>query len=501
MNFFKRALYSVARRKGKSILLFAVIFVLGNVIAGAIAIQQSTQNVEKNVKKELGGLATIEMDYENNQDAFMSEDFKMEYLSEDLINQVGASSYVKYYDYNVTTWVETKKLKAVSMNDTSSSDGASEEVMVGETQSFNLKGSHYPEILDIKENTIRLTDGRTFTQDEIDSGSAVAVISSGLAEKNGLSIGDQMVIDWTAYDYSGEGTQEELFKTDVPVEVIGIFEPVTVEFSADSSDEDSGSNGMLTQDQYLSTEQMNTIYMTNQSVIEANASYQEKYVEKHPEEAEFMPAEGENYYVPVYVLKNADDVEAFREETLPLIPKYYTVRASADQYDQIAGSLSSLSKISGYVVTIAVAATLLIISLVVLLFMRDRKHELGIYLSLGDKRGHVMGQIIIEMVIISGIALVLSLITGNFLGKVVSDTLLNSEMLSNNSMNDMMYYVGGDALGQTSLTNADVMSSYKVEFSLGYIITYLVVGLGTTLLAAIVPLLYILRLDPKKIMM
>lgn len=47
MNYWKRAKSSIFRSKGKSLILFAVIFVLGNVIAGAIAIQQSTANVEK----------------------------------------------------------------------------------------------------------------------------------------------------------------------------------------------------------------------------------------------------------------------------------------------------------------------------------------------------------------------------------------------------------------------------------------------------------------------
>ncbi|MEG0255667.1 MAG: ABC transporter permease, partial [Vagococcus sp.] len=49
MNFFKRAMASVTRRKGKSIILFAVIFILGNVMAGAIAIDQGTKSVEDTI--------------------------------------------------------------------------------------------------------------------------------------------------------------------------------------------------------------------------------------------------------------------------------------------------------------------------------------------------------------------------------------------------------------------------------------------------------------------
>ena len=42
MNYLKRIFVSIERRKGKSLLLFLIVFLLGNVIAGAVAIQQST---------------------------------------------------------------------------------------------------------------------------------------------------------------------------------------------------------------------------------------------------------------------------------------------------------------------------------------------------------------------------------------------------------------------------------------------------------------------------
>jgi putative ABC transport system permease protein len=56
-------------------------------------------------------------------------------------------------------------------------------------------------------------------------------------------------------------------------------------------------------------------------------------------------------------------------------------------------------------------------------------------------------------------------------------------------------------LNTPSVSYEDIQSAYKVTFSVGYIISYLLLGLGTVLLSAILPLLYILRLNPKKIMM
>lgn len=493
MNFVKRALCSVTRKKGKSLILFAVIFVLGNVIAGAIAIQQSTENVEKSVKKQLGGLATIEIDYEKFQDELMQEEVQKELksLSVETIKKVGDSPYVKYYDYNANGGITSKKLKSVSFGE----DGS----MGFPEGSFSLKGSNYAKILDVEENKIKITEGRTFTQEEIDKGTNAALISSKVADENGLSVGDQVVLDNVAYEsYNETEGVGELFKVDTPVEIIGIFEPTSVEMNDNSNAKDGGEQNKINQ-QMMSTQQLNTIYLTNKLVTEMNKEFSEKYSKASGIESEEIVDTGEEFFVPVYVLKSPDDVEAFKQDVKPLLPKYYTVKASADQYEQIGGSMKKMSQISGYVVMIAVVAALLIISLVVLLFMRDRKHELGIYLSLGDKRSHVMGQIIIEMLIISSIALILSLITGNFLGKVVSDSLLNSDMLASaNSANQDMYF---SMLGTTEMTNADVMSAYEVKFSLGYVVTYLVVGMATVLISAVLPLVYILRLNPKKIMM
>ncbi|WP_434127517.1 FtsX-like permease family protein, partial [Enterococcus faecium] len=82
-------------------------------------------------------------------------------------------------------------------------------------------------------------------------------------------------------------------------------------------------------------------------------------------------------------------------------------------------SMNRLSQISSYVVVIAVIASLIIISLIIVLFTRDRKYELGIYLSLGERRKYVFAQIVLELLLIGVSAMLISLVTGNMLGKMV----------------------------------------------------------------------------------
>lgn len=109
MNYWNRALCSVVRRKGKSVILFAVIFILGNVIAGSIAIQQSTANVEKKIKHDLGATVSVEMDYEKMMEEGQS--FSPTALKVDEVKKLGESTYVKEFDYNVKTTLFVKKSK------------------------------------------------------------------------------------------------------------------------------------------------------------------------------------------------------------------------------------------------------------------------------------------------------------------------------------------------------------------------------------------------------
>lgn len=493
MNYWNRALCSVTRRKGKSIILFAVIFILGNVIAGSIAIQQSTANVEKKIKNDLGATVSVELDYQKMMEEGQS--FTPSALKVEDIKKLGESTYVKEFDYNIKTNLFVKKTKTYEMENAGD--------MVGMQKILNLKGNNLLEPLDFKDKKVNLVEGRTFKQDEINSGKDVAIISKKLAEANGFNVGDKVVLDSSVMDFKQDGSMEELASQNHPVEIIGLFEPTSVEKKKSDGKEQKG-----IEEQFMETEQFNTIYMPNDAVMTINKVEFEKGKELLPDrykkaDGTDMALEDMNQITPVYVLKSPEDVEAFKEEAKSLTPDGYQLVASTDTYDQVGGTFKKMSQISGYVVLLAIGATLLIISLVVILFLRDRKHELGIYLSLGEKRSKVMQQILIELLLISLVAMCLSLVTGNILGKMVSESLIASDAFSQTSdvaNNGGMMMVGAGASTPT-LTTEDVSSAYEVKFSMSYIVTFLIAGLSTVLLSAILPLTYVLRLNPKKIMM
>ncbi|UOE94068.1 ABC transporter permease [Alkalihalobacillus sp. LMS39] len=491
MNFIKRGLLSITRNKGKSIILLAIILILGNLIAGAISIQQATTNVEKTIKERMGTAATVELDYDSIWNSDMTEEEMMnvnpEMLTLDMIKQIGELSQVKYYDYSSRTHLGSEHVKSVT--------GYEEEDIEYENPyyetNFMLKGVNYAPIIDFEEGKNQLVDGRVFTNEEVENGAAVTVISKKLAELNNLHVGDTFILTSAVIDYQGH--QEEILDSrDLPLEIIGLFEPVTVERTEDENNQ----HGMW---DFMDMDKQNTVYVANSIVLDERKYDIEKRMELDEEFRKMVEEEGDawlqEYYQPIYILNSTDDAQAFAEDALTLVPEYYVVRHASDQYDSISGPIKSMSKLSGYVLIVSVAASILIIGLVVLLFLRDRRRELGIYLSLGERRGRVIGQIVIEVFVIALIGITLSLFTGNLIASGVSGTLMQSDTTSQ----DEFYYYGDDFT--SNLTTSDVLNSYEVELSPTYILMFIIIGLATVLFSTIIPLIYIVRLNPKKILM
>lgn len=81
-----------------------------------------------------------------------------------------------------------------------------------------------------------------------------------------------------------------------------------------------------------------------------------------------------------YVLNKPEDIEDFRMLGNQILKDkrlgYYKIEASSDQFDSIAGPIKGMAKISHIVLIVSVIASIFIITLATILFLRDRKHEL-----------------------------------------------------------------------------------------------------------------------------
>lgn len=476
MNFLKRAFLSLTRRKGKSLILLVIIFILSNVMAGSIAIGQASTNVEKTIKLQLGANATVELDWEKMQNWNEEQWNSMQYITPEMADQIGSLSYVKYYDYSSEAYINSTTLTQYDPN----------MVEVPTMSYFPLKGVQYAPILDIVNGNATLVDGRTFNEAEVTNADYVALISDKVSELNNIFVGDIIYLQNTVSIWKEDNTNTEV-KRDIALEVIGIFTP-----KVEKNTENNGG--------WIDYTPFNRIYVPNGVVNAENRWMNEQYALAYPDSNNRTD---QVYITPTFVLNNPEDVESFRTEAKNLLPDYYKVTVSSDAYDSVAGPIKFIGSLSSVILYVAIGATVLILSLVVILFLRDRKHELGIYLALGESKSKVVGQILIEVVSIALIAISLSLLTGNSIAESTSQSMmdLRNEITGENNNNGGVIYQNMGYNPTNGVTQDDVLEAYKIEFSWDYVIILYGVGLGTVLLSSIAPMIYILRLKPKKIMM
>ncbi|MGL5042417.1 MAG: ABC transporter permease [Culicoidibacterales bacterium] len=503
MNYMKRAMTSVLRRKGKSTILFILIFVLGNVIAGAISVQQATSNVEKTIKDAVAPVATIEPDYEKLQDV----EEPLELVTVEKVREIGQSQYVKSYDFSTRGMLSISPLK-IHQTEALGQWGAKDFGAGG----VSIKGVELAKVLDIEEKKIELTKGRVFTDAEISEGKNVMLISMQLAELNNLNVGDTVPLKNIVYDYggikgqdatSGEPEVKVIASEDVNLEIIGIFDPKIIIAPAGTEGEDNVKGGDMSKG-WREAEAINKVYVPNKVVTKASEFQREKSMEQNPG-MDPEDAKREEYYQPVYIIKNPEDMEKFKKAVLPILPKNYKIVTSSDGFDNIAGPILTMKSLATYTLYIAVGASLLILSLLIVLFLRDRKHELGIYLSLGEVKIKVMIQIVTEVIAVAFIAISLSLVSGNMIATAVSDGMVMNQMASSKKdgrFSEGYSYSSLNEAGYASEFSKDqILDAYSVKLDASYIGMFYLVGLSTIIISTAVPMIYILRLNPKKIML
>jgi putative ABC transport system permease protein len=516
MGFAKRAILSLVRRVGKTLILFLVILIVGNLIAGMVAMREAINQSERLAKLSLGASATLELDYLALNKAFEAgEEPEVGTLSVEVIEQLGARSEVKSFDYTLDTYLSSTTLKNYQpdIDDSGAAFAPSVRIAGASTSSFNLRGIHYAPVQLIEEGRLNLVSGRVFTTAEIDEGKMVALISDKVAETNNLHVGDTIVLnneirDWSTVDFNAEATEDALAadtegtvyqSRDAVLEVIGIFARNSLDEDIDADDLGAG---------IMQSEFDSIIYVPIKVALAEQQYMTDGYNKLYQEQdSTYAVPEGEDnpYYTPLYVLNSIDDIESFKQAATDVLPAYYAVTSADSQFEQVAAPLKSIQTIVTIALIAAIVATLIIISLVVVLFLRDRRKEFGIYLSLGVRKPAIVGQVLIEVFIVALVALGIALFTGNLISGGFSQQLvvdqLSAEQADSLNGGIMYSYVGGGGQLMGNLSLDDVIASYQVGISVPYVLTFLGLGLGVTVLSCIVPLLYVLRLKPKKILM
>lgn len=496
MNYLKRGFLSVIRKPMKALILFLVVFILGNLMAGAVSIKKTLNTTEANINKSLQPIATIELDWETlNKEGENSEEGEFpefEFIKEDAIKKIGSLSYVKYYDYNASWGLRSKTLK--SYVDPDLEDGGYSFGTEDGDPYFSVYGVEYHKILKIETGEISLKEGRVFSEEEISSSKTAALVSSKFAEANNLTIGSTLPLYNEIYEpmkedevYSSSYEPKILATPEKEYEVIGIFET--------KPSPKKGSNNQNDMQQQWERQMLeNTIIVPNNAIVDIMEESEQIFAD-FGEVQDSYPIS----YEPIFILKESKMLDDFKEEASSFLPKYSRIIDTTKSLENIKKPMESINGIATIVLYASIGVAILILSLLTTLFLHDRRHEIGIYMAMGERKGKVIAQILAEVITVSLISMTLALIVGNFITKDISKTML-IEQVESQENNDNGYYSSIDKYTDT-ISQEDLIDNYNVSLDGSTIIMFYGISVITIVVSTIIPTMYILRLKPKEILM
>ena len=340
---FKRAYISVIKNKGRTIIIAILLFVIANLVLASISIKTATEEAMDQARISLGPEITLTTDrtdlfdyikdYRDTYGVKPSQEEINELLvpiTSDIAYGLTESEYVIDYNFSFTT--SSKAVDFLPLNNEGVLDTLNES-------KISVVGTYNPLLLDqFGENgTYELTsDSNYFTG----SSENEIIISDSLAYQNNLSIGDTIsleTIDLTSMEFT----------------IVGLFlnESTIVNVGKNITDNEVF---IPLDDALLLKGQDPDTTFTITSV---------KYYLDDPMNIEAFIAESEAAYVEI-----GDGGLTFSDVN----------------YDAIIAPLESVAQFSDIVLITVVIASVIILTLLVVNALKERKYEIAVLMALGE---------------------------------------------------------------------------------------------------------------------
>ncbi|MCL2559204.1 MAG: FtsX-like permease family protein [Turicibacter sp.] len=516
MKLFNRILISIKRQWVKTMLAFSLVFLLATLMAGAISIRRAIINADENLRRQLPAMATIRQDQEAISQAFNEGlELRFESVSGHLIREIGSLPYVNSFDYS--TWgfsffgddlvrvFDSEMFVAINVPMESIRDHDSLRAQGLNSERFMLKGIHHPYVMDVEAGLIQLIDGRTFTLEEVENGSSVVLVSHDFMESNDFIIGDIIELDYRIYHVEGgvSVAQEEfssenlLNSTSFELEIIGVF---IHEITYDRELEP----WMIREHFEIS----NRFYVPNRVIESTIDLYLETFSEGDEIIEDFLMIddleEVIQYENIVFLLHDPLYLLGFHRAALNLLPDFWMVSDLSNAYAPMATAMETVRDMANGLLIGSIIATSVTLTLLILMLLQERKQEIGVYLALGERKVKLYVQNTLEILLISMVAVTLALGVGYFLADQISSEMMARE-LSNQMMQEHEGFYGSDSLEamgfRIEMTEEEMIEAYRVHLTFEVVLTFYLMVVGTIMIATTMPMLYLLKMNPKNILL
>ena len=236
-----------------------------------------------------------------------------------------------------------------------------------------------------------------------------------------------------------------------------------------------------------------------------------------------------------YVFANTDKYYAFEEEvrTLGLDDSYTVSSPDLAAFENSLTPLNTLSTMAGWFLVVILIIGAIILIVLNIFNVRERKYEVGVLTAMGMKKWKVATQFICEILVVTMVSVIIGACVGAVSSVPVTNALLEGQVESQNSQQTQMEenfgrpgdfgggFPGGNMGGmpggmpsdmpddmgggrnpfQNMLGSAEnYITEVNSAMNLTVVLQMLGVGLLLTLVASLASVLFIMRYDPLRIL-
>ncbi|HBL85053.1 MAG TPA: ABC transporter permease [Clostridiales bacterium] len=415
MYIVKNVLRNIMRSKGRNILVGIIIFVIAVSSCVALTIKQAAVKAENESMSLLNIKASISYDRTSQmkQAQGSGTDFReMINMSDSLeLNELqtyAASQYVSDFYYTITSSVNSgdEAFAAIETSSISSSDTNVPDDMpdmggggrmtgdFGTQGDFTMIGySSETAMTDFISGTCSITDGAIF---DITAADMSCIITDELALYNDLEVGDTITI-------ANPNAEDEVYT----LTITGIYT---------NSESGTASSGMMFS---ASSDPANRI-ITSAGTVTAIAEQSSSVAETETNEDTGMTSTTalRSSLSGTYILSDTAAFEAFSEDVYTLgLDDTYTVSSSdITSYENSLVPLQNLSKFAGVFLLIVLLIGGIILVVLNIFNIRERKYEVGVLTAIGMKKPKVAIQFMCELFAVT----MATIIIGSAIGAIIS---------------------------------------------------------------------------------
>ena len=332
----------------------------------------------------------------------------------------------------------------------------------------------------------------------------VCVISEELAIYNNLVVGDTIVI-------SNPAAESETYT----LTISGIY----------TSTENNGYSSFMGKSQ----DPANQIYMSAtalQSIIDESASKSTTVTDDNGRTSETKVT---GTLSAIYSFANTDDYYAFESEAraLGLSDSYAISSSDISAFESSIAPLNTLSTMAGWFLLVILIIGGVILVVLNIFNVRERKYEVGVLTAMGMKKWKVAAQFICEILVVTMIAVIIGAGVGAVSSVPVTNALLAGQVESQSNQQNQMDknfgrpgnaqggmggfpsnmpsnipngFGGDNPFGNMFGSAASYITEVDSAMNLTVVFQMIGVGLLLTLIASAASVLFIMRYDPLKIL-